>query len=139
MPGPSSAADPRLRCWSGTIIFPASTRFTTKRKKRSAIFIGMRARWRECSHETRFEPERDESRRLAARDGRRGDDAADVGGSDARDGSRGARAEDVPAVRAVVGAKRFEELSVAYLTAHPSRSFSLRNLGSKLVEWLIAN
>jgi hypothetical protein len=48
-------------------------------------------------------------------------------------------AEDFPAVRAVVGAKRFEELSVAYLTAHPSRSFSLRNLGSKLVEWLIAN
>ena len=42
-------------------------------------------------------------------------------------------------MRAVVGAKRFEELSVAYLTAHPSRSFSLRNLGSKLVEWLIAN
>lgn len=48
-------------------------------------------------------------------------------------------AEDFPAVRAVVGAKRFEELSVAYLTAHPSRSFSLRNLGSHLVEWLIAN
>ena len=44
-----------------------------------------------------------------------------------------------PALRAVVGAKRFEALSVAYLTAHPSRSFSLRNLGSKLVEWLTAN
>jgi hypothetical protein len=51
----------------------------------------------------------------------------------------GALAEDFPAVRAVVGAKRFEELSVAYLSVHPSRSFSLRNLGSKLVEWLIAN
>jgi hypothetical protein len=42
-------------------------------------------------------------------------------------------------VRAVVGEKRFAELSVAYLSAHPSRSFTLRNLGSKLVEWLIAN
>ena len=51
----------------------------------------------------------------------------------------GALAEDFPAVRAVVGAKRFEALSVAYLSAHPSRSFTLRNLGSKLVEWLIAN
>ena len=50
-----------------------------------------------------------------------------------------ALAEDFPAVRAVVGAKRFEELSIAYLTEHPSRSFSLRNLGSKLVEWLSAN
>ena len=51
----------------------------------------------------------------------------------------GALAEDFPAVRAVVGAKRFEELSIAYLTVHPSRSFTLRNLGSKLVEWLLAN
>jgi hypothetical protein len=50
-----------------------------------------------------------------------------------------ALAEDFPAVRAVVGAKRFEELSVAYLTEHPSRSFTLRNLGSKLVEWLADN
>lgn len=50
-----------------------------------------------------------------------------------------ALAEDFPAVRAVVGAARFEELSVAYLSAHPSRSFSLRNLGSKLIDWLIAN
>jgi Putative DNA-binding domain len=51
----------------------------------------------------------------------------------------GSLAEDFPAVRAVVGEKRFGELSVAYLSAHPSRSFSLRNLGSKLVDWLIAN
>jgi hypothetical protein len=50
-----------------------------------------------------------------------------------------ALAEDFPALRAVVGASKFEALSVAYLTAHPSRSFSLRNLGSKLVEWLTAN
>ena len=51
----------------------------------------------------------------------------------------GSLAEDFTAVRALVGAKRFQELSVVYLTAHPSRSFTLRNLGSKLVEWLIAN
>src|SRR3954454_8433587 len=43
----------------------------------------------------------------------------------------GSLAEDFPAVRAVVGATRFEELSVAYFTVHPSRSFTLRNLGSK--------
>ncbi len=51
----------------------------------------------------------------------------------------GALAEDFPALRAVVGPRAFDALSVAYLTAHPSRSFSLRNLGSKLVEWLRAN
>jgi hypothetical protein len=47
-----------------------------------------------------------------------------------------ALAEDFPALRAVVGARSFNEISIAYLTEHPSRSFSLRNLGSKLVEWL---
>jgi len=51
----------------------------------------------------------------------------------------GALAEDFPALRAVVGARAFEGLSIAYLTAHPSRSFTLRNLGSKLVDWLAAN
>jgi Putative DNA-binding domain len=48
----------------------------------------------------------------------------------------GALAEDFPALRAVVGARVFHSLSVAYLTDHPSRSFTLRNLGSKMVEWL---
>jgi hypothetical protein len=48
----------------------------------------------------------------------------------------GALAEDFPALRAVVGAPRFEAISVAYLNAHPSRSFSLRNLGSQLTDWL---
>jgi hypothetical protein len=52
---------------------------------------------------------------------------------------QGALAEDFPALRAVVGSTAFEALSVAYLSAHPSRSFSLRNLGSKLAEWLAAN
>jgi hypothetical protein len=47
-----------------------------------------------------------------------------------------ALAEDFPAVRAVLGAKRFEALSVPYLSAHPSRSFTLRNLGSRLPAWL---
>jgi len=51
----------------------------------------------------------------------------------------GALAEDFPALRAVVGQRAFDALSVAYLTAHPSRSFTLRNLGSRLVEWLTAN
>jgi len=49
-----------------------------------------------------------------------------------------ALAEDFPALRAVLGAA-FEALSVAYLTAHPSRSFSLRNLGSRLADWLADN
>src|ERR1700677_1756210 len=47
-----------------------------------------------------------------------------------------ALAEDFPVLRAVVGSRAFEQLSVEYLTAHPSRSFSLRNLGSRLAEWL---
>ncbi len=51
----------------------------------------------------------------------------------------GALAEDFPALRAVVGGARFHALSIAYLSAHPSRSFTLRNLGAKLVEWLGAH
>jgi len=51
----------------------------------------------------------------------------------------GALAEDFPALRAVVGAQAFEALSVEYLGAHPSRSFTLRNLGSKLPDWLAAH
>jgi hypothetical protein len=51
----------------------------------------------------------------------------------------GALAEDFTGLSAVVGARAFEKLSIAYLTAHPSRSFTLRNLGSKLPEWLAAN
>jgi hypothetical protein len=51
----------------------------------------------------------------------------------------GALAEDFPALRAVLGGRAFEALSVAYLAAHPSRSFTLRNLGSRLAEWLACN
>ena len=47
--------------------------------------------------------------------------------------------EDFPALRAVVGVFRFEALMNAYLAAHPSRSFTLRNLGSKLLDWLTQN
>jgi putative DNA-binding protein len=47
--------------------------------------------------------------------------------------------EDFAGLRAVVGAERFEALMNAYLAAHPSRSFTLRNLGSKLLEWLKQN
>ncbi len=50
-----------------------------------------------------------------------------------------ALAEDFPALRGVVGSSAFAEMSIAYLTAHPSRSFSMRNLGSKLPEWLAAH
>src|SRR5271163_1829726 len=47
--------------------------------------------------------------------------------------------EDFAGLRAVVGVERFEALMNAYLAAHPSRSFTLRNLGSKLVDWLTQN
>jgi hypothetical protein len=47
--------------------------------------------------------------------------------------------EDFPGVQAIVGRKRFQALMRAYLEAHPSTSFSLRNLGSRLVNWLEEN
>jgi len=50
-----------------------------------------------------------------------------------------ALAEDFAALRAVVGSQAFEKLSIAYLTEHPNRSFSLRNLGSSLPAWLTAH
>lgn len=48
-------------------------------------------------------------------------------------------AEDFPGVRAIIGVKRFRRMSEAYLAECPSRSFTLRNLGSRLGEWLKAN
>jgi hypothetical protein len=48
-------------------------------------------------------------------------------------------AEDFPGLRAVVGGRHFDALCNAYLTACPSRSFSLRNLGSRLEKWLSAH
>lgn len=47
--------------------------------------------------------------------------------------------EDFPGLKSIVGSRRFEKLMRAYLEAHPSRSFTLRNLGSSLVEWLMEN
>ncbi|MBS1822482.1 MAG: putative DNA-binding domain-containing protein, partial [Acidobacteria bacterium] len=47
--------------------------------------------------------------------------------------------EDFPGLKSIVGARRFERIMRAYLEAHPSRSFTLRNLGSSLVAWLRKN
>jgi hypothetical protein len=48
-------------------------------------------------------------------------------------------AEDFVALHAVLGSRKFSALSVAYLTQHPSRSFTMRNLGSHLPAWLAAH
>ena len=45
-------------------------------------------------------------------------------------------AEDFPGLRAVLGGRRFDAMAEAYLTDCPSQSFTLRNLGSRLVGWL---
>jgi hypothetical protein len=44
--------------------------------------------------------------------------------------------EDFPGLRAVLGDRRFDALAEAYITECPSRSFTLRNLGSQLPSWL---
>lgn len=44
--------------------------------------------------------------------------------------------EDFPALNAVLGSEIFDPLVLAYLRDNPSTSFTLRNLGSKLSEWL---
>lgn len=44
--------------------------------------------------------------------------------------------EDFPGLHAVLGQERFVRLAVAYLSAHPSTSFTLRNLGRHLVRFL---
>jgi hypothetical protein len=46
--------------------------------------------------------------------------------------------DDYPGVRAVLGDRRFARLAEAYLIQHPSTSFSLRNLGRGLIEFLAA-
>lgn len=45
-------------------------------------------------------------------------------------------ADDFPGLRAVVGQEKFDKIIRAYLTACPSESFTLRNLGSRLESWL---
>lgn len=48
----------------------------------------------------------------------------------------GAVSEDFPALGAVLGAKKFDSLVIAYLKENPSTSFTLRNLGARLPQWL---
>jgi len=45
-------------------------------------------------------------------------------------------AEDFPGLRAVLGGRRFDAVAQAYVKDCPSRSFTLRNLGSRLESWL---
>ena len=42
--------------------------------------------------------------------------------------------DDYPGLRAILGAKKFEKLRIAYLDRYPSRSYTLRNLGSRLAQ-----
>jgi Putative DNA-binding domain len=44
--------------------------------------------------------------------------------------------EDFPGLRSVLGGGRFDAVCKAYLVDCPSRSFTLRNLGSQLESWL---
>ena len=47
--------------------------------------------------------------------------------------------EDFPGLRAIIGLRVFDKLSRAYLAERPSESFTMRNLGSRLAEWLEAH
>jgi hypothetical protein len=44
--------------------------------------------------------------------------------------------EDFPGLRAVLGDRRFDAVAKAYLTNCPSRSFTMRDIGSRLESWL---
>jgi hypothetical protein len=44
--------------------------------------------------------------------------------------------DDYPGLRAVLGERKFNRLRTAYLTRYPSRSFTLRNLGRRLEQFL---
>lgn len=44
--------------------------------------------------------------------------------------------DDSPGLRAALGERKFSRLAIAYLTKHPSRSFTLRNLGARLEEFI---
>jgi len=48
----------------------------------------------------------------------------------------GALSEDFPGLRVILGTERFRAMAEAHLTDCPSRSFTLRNLGSRLPLWL---
>ena len=47
--------------------------------------------------------------------------------------------EDFPGLRTVLGERAFGRLAKAYLTDRPSESWTLRNLGSRLEDWLRQN
>jgi hypothetical protein len=47
--------------------------------------------------------------------------------------------DDFPGLRAVIGEEKFEQVLLGYLTDLPSRSFTLRDLGSRLESWLRAH
>ena len=44
--------------------------------------------------------------------------------------------DDFNGLQAIVGEKQFHKIVVAYLSDYPSKSFTMRNLGYKLEEWL---
>lgn len=44
--------------------------------------------------------------------------------------------DDFPGLRAILGDRRFDAVAKAYLTDCPSRSFTMRDLGSRLEWWL---
>ncbi|MFM2296264.1 MAG: hypothetical protein RLZZ350_2677 [Verrucomicrobiota bacterium] len=46
--------------------------------------------------------------------------------------------EDYPGLRAILGENKFERLALAYIEHCPSQSYTLRNLGSRLVKFLEA-
>lgn len=47
--------------------------------------------------------------------------------------------DDFPGLRAILGQRAYDRLAKAYLADTPSRSFTLRNLGSRLEDWLLAH
>jgi hypothetical protein len=47
--------------------------------------------------------------------------------------------DDFPGLAAVIGARAFHRMARAYLTECPSQSYTMRNLGSRLPEWLAAH
>ena len=44
--------------------------------------------------------------------------------------------DDYPGLRAILGAKKFTQLATAYLTKYPSNSFTLRDLGERLEQFI---
>jgi hypothetical protein len=50
-----------------------------------------------------------------------------------------ALSEDFPGVRALLGAKQFDRLRRSYLADFPSESFTMRDLGKRLVQWMEMN